>query len=68
MTDFSVDSPGPNARVYWEMYGGLPIDNQSMDAHVVGVRLVVEIGGTKAKAGILDYQVSLFCLHGFYPG
>ncbi len=60
MTDFSVDSPGPNARVYWEMYGGLPIDNPSMDAHVVGVRLVVEIGGTKAQAGVLDYQVSLY--------
>ena len=49
MTD--IESPGPNARFYWEMYGGFPIDNPHMNAHVVGLDATILIGGHRAKAG-----------------
>ena len=55
-----MSSPGPNARVYWEMYGGLPIDNPSMNAHVVGLDLTMDIGGHRAMAGYYFYQVSTY--------
>ena len=58
MTD--IESPGPNARFYWEMYGGLPIDNPHMNAHVVGLDATILIGGHRAKAGYLYYQLSVY--------
>ena len=51
---------GPNARIYWEMYGGLPIRNMQDDAHVIGADLTMKIGGHRAKAGYLYYQVSVY--------
>ena len=60
MPDLTVDNPGPNARIYWEMYGGLPIDNPSMNAHVVGLAMTMNIGGHRAAAGYLYYQVSVY--------
>ena len=60
MTDLTVDNPGPNARIYWEMYNGLPIRNMQDDAHVIGCELTLDIGGHRAKAGYLYYQVSAY--------
>ena len=55
-----MSSPGPNARVYWQMYGGLPIDNPSMNAHVVGLDVTMDIGGHRARSGYYYYQVSTY--------
>lgn len=55
----TISSPGPNARVYWEMYGGLPVQGSADDGRIRVVDLTMKIGGYRAHE-YQFYQVSVY--------